>query len=151
MIPIQSMSFGIIAAPRIFIKLMKLVIASLQTKEIYLVIYLNNILIMIPSIQISIQHTKKVLQLLQKLEWSINWKKSKLLPTQVQNYLGLKIDSYNMQFKVLYSKIKEICKEIKRILDRHQHSSIIMLRKFASLLEKILALELAVLPTKLQT
>jgi hypothetical protein len=110
------MFFGIIAAPKIFTKLMKPVVALLYLKGIRLVIYLDGILILADSIQQSIAQTKEVLLVLTELRWIINWKKSYLLSAQVQEYLSLKIDSYNMIFKVPSKKIKEIRKEATSIL-----------------------------------
>ena len=59
---------------------------------------------------------EELLTLLQALGWSINWEKSILEPTQSLTYLGVGIDSIQMEFlpadKV--KKVQEACRDLRR-------------------------------------
>ena len=88
-----ALPFGLNTAPRIFTKLLKPVVAYLRTRNIRLLIYLDDILIIGSSVQILREHTALVIELLQNLGFIINYEKSLLTPTPVLEFLGFLINS----------------------------------------------------------
>ena len=91
--------FGLTASPRIFTKILRPVIKLARNMGIRLVIYLDDILIMAASKELALKHTDLVISLLQQLGFTINLEKSRLLPSQVVEYLGFQINSRSMMMK----------------------------------------------------
>ena len=147
----KGMPFGISSAPRIFTKVMKVVLSKLRMKGIRIVSYIDDLLLMARSKEECYQHLWKTLTLLTELGWLINWEKSKLKPAQTQKFLGLIIDSYNMSFRIPRDKLRGLQKDIKETLQAGKRKEWITVRKFARTIGKIMAVELAVLPTCLKT
>ena len=71
--------------------------AKLRSLGVKLMVYIDDILVAAPSVAVANAHTKIVLELLQSLGFVINWKKSKLEPEQMLEYLGLIVDSKQMK------------------------------------------------------
>ena len=72
---------------------------------IYYVRYMDDFLILARSFQEAVTHTEKVIQLLQKLGFHINWKKSSPQPSRRLEYLGVIIDLAEMSFSLPEEKI----------------------------------------------
>ena len=85
----QALPFGLCTAPRVFTKLLKPVITFLRTRNIRLLIYLDDILIVGSDIKTLQEQTGQVLGLLQSLGFIINFEKSVLTPLPVIEFLGL--------------------------------------------------------------
>ena len=76
-------------SPRYFTKLLKVVAAYLRGRGIRLVIYLDDILLMNESKDGLLRDIDVTISLLQSLGFLINWKKSVVVPSQEQEYLGV--------------------------------------------------------------
>ena len=112
-----ALPFGLNTAPRIFTKLLKPVVAYLRTRNIRLLIYLDDILIIGSSVQILREHTALVIELLQNLGFMINYEKSLLTPTPVLEFLGFLINSKTMKFylpQTKVAKVLDLCKSLLR-------------------------------------
>ena len=72
----KCMAFGLAPAPRIFTKLLKVVVAFLRKRGIRHVIYLNDFLIMNESEEGLRANLKTTLNILESLGFLINWEKS---------------------------------------------------------------------------
>ena len=124
------MAFGLAPAPRVFTKLLKVVVAVLRKRGIRLVIYLDDLLFL-NSTKDGVQEDLRVaLELLQRLGFLINWKKSVLIPTQIIEYLGLVVDSINLPFSLPDDKVLAVQRMCHEALDAGRVS----LRNIASIL-----------------
>ena len=147
----RCLPFGISIAPRVFTKLMRTVVERLRLMNIRLVIFIDDILVIGHSKEQCQQDSNKILKMLITLGWTINWEKSNLIPTQTIQFLGMKIDSHNMLFKVPREKLKSIKKDIEWLLNRKDKDKSITLRQLARVIGKLVAIELAILPMRLKT
>jgi len=139
------MCFGLGPAPRLFTKLMKVPISLLRKPNRRLIVYLDDILIMGKSIQEIITARDTIIFLLQNLGFSINEKKSVLVPSQVMEFLGMKIDSTKMLLILPKEKVVSITSYCQKLLDQAQVS----VREMSKLIGTLSSTALAVLPAPL--
>ena len=92
----KVMSFGLNSAPRIFSKLFKAILRLLKYHGMLLIIYLDDILLIAPTVELCLAHGKLLMKLLQDLGFLVNMNKSVLTSTQRIIFLGFVIDSVNM-------------------------------------------------------
>ena len=78
----SCLAFGLAPAPRIFTKILKLVMAFVRKQGVRLVIYLDDILIINESREGALADLKLVVELLQDLGFILNVEKSLFEPTQ---------------------------------------------------------------------
>lgn len=64
--------FGLASAPRVFTKLLKLVLSILRQRGIRLIVYLDDILLMAPSVEQVLPHAASTLNLLEGLGFTVN-------------------------------------------------------------------------------
>ena len=108
----QALPFGLCTAPRVLTKLLKPVITFRRTRNIRLLIYLDDILIVGSDIKTLKEQTGQVLDLLQSLGFIINSEKSVVTPSPVMEFLGLLVDSRTMMFYLPSHKVTktiELC------------------------------------------
>ena len=99
-------------------------VAYLRTRNITLLIYLDDILIIGSSVQILREHTALVIELLQNLDFIINYEKSLLTPTPVLEFLGFLINSKTMKFhlpQTKVAKVLDLCKSLLKENPISQH------------------------------
>ena len=104
-----------LGSPRIFTKLLKIPIAILRRINIRMIIYLDGMLLMGHSIEKTSMCRDTVIFLLQQLGFVMNWKRSLLTPVQEIEFLGLKIDSVNLEISLTEEKnqkVKTICQNV---------------------------------------
>ena len=104
----SCLAFGLAPAPRIFTKILKVVMGFLRKKGLRLIIYLEDILILNTSRERVLADLEVVIELLQRLGFIINWEKSVLDPAQNLEYLGLVIDSNRLSFALPIAKIEAV-------------------------------------------
>ena len=126
----QALPFGLCTAPRVFTKLLKPVITFLRTRNIRLLIYLDDILIVGSDIKTLKEQTGQVLDLLQGLGFIINFEKSVLTPFPVMEFLGLLVNSRTMMFYLPSHKVTKTIELCKSLLQNRTAS----LRELAQLL-----------------
>ena len=126
----KALPFGLCSAPRIFTKGLKPVAAFLRRNAIRVLIYLDDFLLLAATVEEAVNNTQLVVTLLQSLGFTINLKKSLLIPTQVITFLGFQIDSMCMMISLLAKKANKILDCCRRLLV----SQSITLRNLASLL-----------------
>lgn len=124
------MAFGLSPAPRIFTKILKVVVSFLRRRGIRIVVYLDDFLLMNESEEGARADLETALHLLQSLGFLINWEKSVTTPTRVIEYLGMVIDSTRLSFALPTVKVQEVKKMCKKALDTGQ----VPLRDVASIL-----------------
>ena len=126
----KALPFGLCSAPRIFTKALKPVAAFLRRKVIRVLIYLDDFLLLAATVEEAVKNIQLVVSLLQSLGFTINLKKSLLIPTQAITFLGFQIDSTCMMLSLLAEKADKILDCCRRLLV----SQSITLRNLASLI-----------------
>ena len=102
---------------------------------IRLVIYIDDVLIMAESGDISRVHAQMVLDLLLRLSFSLSWAKRQLTPSKLRDFLGIRVDSKRMQFILSEAKVRVIEKQCQKLLNEPSTT----VRVLASLIDKISA------------
>ncbi|KAI9554908.1 reverse transcriptase [Daphnia sinensis] len=115
----SCLAFGLAPAPRVFTKLLKVVMAVLRKEGIRLVIYLDDILIMNASRKNLGADIKRIVALVQSLGFC-----------QILEYLGLMVNSKRMSFALPADKVASVRTMCSRALSDNS----IPLRKVASIL-----------------
>ena len=88
----RVLPFGISAAPRTFTMVVRAVAEYLRRRGVHIFVYLDDWLIVSPSPQLLQEEVRQVCELVSRLGFLINVKKSLLSPTQVIDYLGASLD-----------------------------------------------------------
>ncbi len=107
----SCLAFGLCSAPRIFTKLMKVVVGFLRERGLRLVVYLDDLLLLNENEAALKADLKMAVSLLESLGFLINWEKSLCTPTQALEYLGVIIVVSEVAFKtfrVVEGTIKSI-------------------------------------------
>jgi hypothetical protein len=94
----SCLAFGLAPAPRIFTKILKVVMAFVRKQGVRLVIYLDDILIINESREGALADLKLVVELLQDLGFILNVEKSLFEPTQSIECLGVIVDALKLSF-----------------------------------------------------
>ena len=121
---------GLAPAPRIFTKLLKVVVAFLRKRGVRLVVYLDDFLIMNESKEGLRADLKTTLSILESLGFLINWDKSTIIPSKCIEYLGMMIDSDRLSFSLPAAKVRDVMEMCKKALDDGE----VPLRTVASIL-----------------
>ena len=116
------MAFGLSPAPRIFTKIVKVVVAFLRRRGIRLVVYLDDFLIMSETEEGARKGLRITVGLLESLGFLINWEKSVTTPSKVMEYLGMIIDSVRMSFALPPVKVLEVRKMCEKAITAGQVS-----------------------------
>jgi hypothetical protein len=111
-----------------------------------MIIYLDDILIMAESPTVLLQHLATTQNLLSKLGFEINTKKSLLHPTRQLRFLGFDIDTKHMSLHLPSDKARVIRRDISKSLS----ANTISIRALSSLIGKLNAVTQAILPARLQ-
>ena len=116
------MAFGLSPAPRIFTKIVKVVVAFLRRRGIRLVVYLDDFFIMSETEEGARKGLRITVGLLESLGFLINWEKSVTTPSKVMEYLGIIIDSVRMSFALPPVKVLEVRKMCEKAITAGQVS-----------------------------
>ena len=135
--------FGLAVAPRVFTKVLKLVVAWLRQLGIRLIIYLDDILILAPSKELAELHVATVIYLLVNL--GINYEKSILIPATEMEFLGFLVNSVTLTLSLPRDKIRKVRKECQEVMDSPQ----ITIRQLTKLLGLLSSTIQAVFPAPL--
>ncbi|CAJ0933395.1 unnamed protein product [Ranitomeya imitator] len=104
----KALPFGLAIAPRVFTKLMAEVMAHIREQNILIVPYLDDLLVMGSSSLHCSQQLNRVMVALSNLGWFLNLEKSRLIPSQVQLYLGILIDSTKQECRLPEEKVSNM-------------------------------------------
>jgi len=137
--------FGLASAPRVFMKVMRVVVTFLCSQGIRCVIYLDDLLLLNKNPTTLNKLTSLALDLLEALGFLVNYPKSHLTPSQEVEYLGFLIDSSQRELRLLKTKLNQIKPEAAQILISDRTSA----RLLAQLIGKMSAAILAVYPAPL--
>jgi hypothetical protein len=143
----KALCFGLSSAPRLFTKLLRPVVQVLRAAGIRCVPYLDDVLILAPTLETCRAQTQQAINLLSHLGFIIS-SKSQLTPSRQRVFLGMLVDSHNMELRVPKDKLKKFLSVVRQTLRRHDTSSL-NLRQLAGVIGKIQALAPAVTPARL--
>ena len=121
-------------------------VAHLRSQGVRLVIYLDYLLVIGDTESHLQQHLKMTMDLLESLGFLLNEKKSELTPCRRIRFLGFEVDSNKMTLRLPKEKLRDIRKAV---VQARSHPTM-PLRHLASLIGKIGAASLALLPGRLQ-
>ena len=107
--------FGLSSAPWVFTKTLKPALAILRQRGVRLIAYIDDILLISDSAAQALEHVQALVYLLECLGFTINTEKSVLTPTQNIEFLGLSVNSIDMELQFPPPKIKQIRAESRRI------------------------------------
>lgn len=127
---------GLSPGPRIFTRLMKVLFSTVEpTEGVSMTFYIDDTLVYGLNAAAVIAHTLKVIARLQQAGFTVNFKKSILIPAQTIEYLGFKIDSVTLTLTVPAKKQNSLLELIGHYLHRKQAT----IRHFSSLVGKLIA------------
>ena len=112
----RAMPFGLNIAPRTFTKLMSHAVREMALVGIWCLPYLDDLLIVAPTKEKCLLHTQIALQILNRLGFIVNEKKSRLTPAQVFPWLGIEWDLISHTARVSQDKISNLQTSLDMIL-----------------------------------
>ena len=124
---------GLAEAPRLFTLVLKPVISILEKLGIKCVIFIDDLLLMQQCKQELLNQAAFVVKLLTWLGFIVSKEKSNFSPSQVTTYLGMVIDSVNMQLRLPDKKVEELL----NLCDKYLSNTVLDARKLASLVGKM--------------
>jgi hypothetical protein len=113
-----ALMFGLRNAPRLFTRLMRPVARELRRRGIRCLFYLDDIFVTAPGKREATHAIRETVQLLEQLGWLINVEKSTLEPVQRLCYLGLVVDTINMEIRAPREKTNKIRQAARAVLSR---------------------------------
>ena len=113
---------GLGPVPQILTKLLKIPIAILRRINIRMIVYLDDMFLMGHSIEEISMSRDTVIFLLKHLGFVINWKKSLLTAVQEIEFLGLKINSVNLEISLIEEKIQKVKTKCQNLLTEPETS-----------------------------
>ncbi|XP_073430315.1 sex comb on midleg-like protein 2 isoform X4 [Dendrobates tinctorius] len=111
-----ALPFGLATAPRVFTKIMAVVMAILHARGITVLPYLDDLLVKGPSFQECQDNVSITLDTLARLGWLINWSKSSLVPAQKIVFLGMIFDTSRGLVILPQDKAQKIKQGIRNLL-----------------------------------
>lgn len=131
----NCLPFGLNIAPYIFTKTMKQVAKYLRLKNVLLVIYLDDILIIARDRLECKINTNLTINLLTNLGFIINTEKSQLIPSQKITYLGFTYDLTRMTISLPLKKIEST----KKLILKYITKLVIKIRHFSTVIGVLVA------------
>ncbi|XP_075948857.1 uncharacterized protein LOC142951249 [Anarhichas minor] len=100
-----AIPFGLSLAPRVFSKCVEAALSPLRNSGIRIFSYIDDYLICSHSQEQAVRDSATVIKHLTDLGFNINWKKSRIEPTQCTEYLGLKINSLSYRVTLTEARV----------------------------------------------
>ena len=110
--------FGLCSAPRVFTKVLKPIFASLREQGFCVLGYIDDSLILGRSFDECVEATTRLSNMFTSLGFTLNLKKSSLIPVQNITFLGYVIDSVSMTVSPTEKKVNKAKDIIKKLLSR---------------------------------
>ena len=128
----RVMCFGLSAAPYVFTRLMKPILAHLHQRGIKALAYLDDWLLCAPTAALLSAHVSYTLRLMSRLGLTVNLVKSELVPTQTIVFLGLLFNTRTWRLSLPFNKLKAIEHTARQVL-RANSAGQLTARKLAAL------------------
>jgi len=139
--------FGLAHMPRIFTRIMKVIQRWCAGKDIIVIIYIDDILLIDTSRNRLQKATLETVSMMRELGWTINEEKCVLTPTQETEFLGAIINSQTMQVTLPERKLKKTLKEARRAINNRK----IPLKQLARIIGLIRSADMAFPIAKFKT
>lgn len=131
----NAMPMGLSTAPYLFTKILKPVFNKFRSSGMLCIVYLDDILVLGKSKDEVLKNIKYITYTLQNLGFIINYKKSRLLPTQSCKYLGFLYNSVSLTISLPTEKINNITS----ILQQIKTKSLISIKEFSRVIGILVA------------
>ena len=119
----ERMPFGYKLAPYIFNRIMGACLAYIrELLECTILHYLDDILIINDSYEESVNQSKRIVEELKKFGWSVNVKKSNLIPANKFDYLGINFDVINQSVFPSINNFKSIGEKALKFINSKEGS-----------------------------
>ena len=105
---VLCLCFGLGRVPLIFTKLLQIPITLIKRNNVRIIIFLDDMLVMVEMLNEVLQAKETLIFLLQNLGFVINSKNSQLIPVKEITFLGLAIKSVNMTLTLPQEKALDI-------------------------------------------
>ena len=102
---------GLTSAPRIFTKIIRIILTFLRRQDIRIAAWIDDILLVASSFSVCQEQTHKSLQTFKELGFLPNMEKSQLVPAQRIYHLGLIWDSVDFSISIPKEKIEGVKKK----------------------------------------
>ena len=112
----RALPFGLNIAPRIFTKVVSHVVKRLSEQGIWCLPYLDDLLIIARSKEACLLHCQLTMKLLTSLGWIINLKKSRLIPGQTFEWLGVQFDLRQHTAQSPRDKLESVCSIVSNLI-----------------------------------
>ena len=126
--------FGIKSAPFLFTKLLKPVYAMLREQKIRCFYYIDDSLNMDKEMAVCQSNTKMMLHSLESLGYTVNYKKSVLVPTQRIIFFGFILESVQFKIFLTEEKVQKIKTKAQSLLN----TRLVVVREVASFIGLII-------------
>jgi len=113
----RALPFGLSSSPRTFTKLMRVVVTEMRAMGLRVVVYLDDLLLLASSHEESLAQTRRALDLLERLGFSVNYEKSQTTPTQSLTFLGFVLDSVSMTLGMREDKLNAVLHAISVLME----------------------------------
>ena len=143
----DCLPFGLTIAPREWQRMMLPVLSHLQRKGVLLWVYLDDYLIIAPTIENCALHTQWLADLLCRLGVKIQIAKSVLTPTRVLVFLGFLLDLQDAPVRIPPHKLKSLLHDVRRLMETETPTC----RRCSSVLGRLRALSFAAPRMRLYT
>ena len=128
------MPFGLNIAPKVFTKLVAKVLRELRSRGVQIAAYLDDWIVWASSPDECLAMAKITIEFLEELSFRMNVKKSRLVPAQSFQWLGLQWDLVSHKLSIPPQKRKAIAKLVRSFLKRSRASRRLQERVLGSLL-----------------
>ena len=98
------LSFSCSLSPITFSQCVKSALGVLLHKGLRMAWYLGDLLVLARSPELSIHHTLELMEFMQYMGFTINWKKSAPWPSCQVTYLGLRLDAVSMTATIMQQR-----------------------------------------------
>jgi hypothetical protein len=129
-VPVFLSLFWFSSDPWSLTKILKPLVAFLRKKGIRIIVYLDDFLILNQSKEGAERSFTETVEVLQKIVFLINWKKSLGVAAQQREFLGLLIDSESLSLSLRPLKIQQIVEMCQKAWD----TTVTTLREVAKIL-----------------
>lgn len=142
-----GLPFGLKTSPHIFTKMMRVAVGVLRSHGIQCVVYMDDLLLLHPSLEAAQQQTRLAIDLLTGLGWSVNMEKSELQPKHSLRFLGFVINSHTLTLHVTKERLDNLTTAGRVLLANPRTTA----RKLAGFLGQLVSTREAVQPVFLHT
>jgi hypothetical protein len=133
-----AMPFGLKCAPRVFTLIMRRIIDYLRTTlSLRCVIYMDDLLILGTSSEMTMRLTQQVVARLLELGWTLSWEKCQLTPAQLIEFVGWQFNFQTMTVQMTRHRRWTLMQEVQRFQQAARERQTLPVRQLAALLGQL--------------